>query len=100
MHKYHYSLILALQDVYPDIGLDSNRFSKKPGMSTSPSPYQFTYLLFYFVSFHISGNYWNNDDNKREFFKQFAAKRGFDPLIATNWYSVPLRLLITSDKVC
>jgi len=30
-------------------------------------------------------------NNLREYFDNFAKQRGFDPLVAENWYSVPFR---------
>ena len=35
----------------------------------------------------ISENYWRNRANKRKYFLNFARAKGFDPLIASNWYS-------------
>eukprot|EP00026_Physarum_polycephalum_P000368 Phypoly_transcript_00368.p1 GENE.Phypoly_transcript_00368~~Phypoly_transcript_00368.p1 ORF type:complete len:1106 (+),score=136.69 Phypoly_transcript_00368:1680-4997(+) len=32
--------------------------------------------------------YWRNAGTRRKFFERFAAKNGFDPLIATNWYNL------------
>ena len=31
--------------------------------------------------------YWSNMNNRRGVFEQIAAKFGFDPLVASNWYS-------------
>lgn len=36
----------------------------------------------------IVGDYWANARNRRHFFERFAADKGFDPLIAQNWYSI------------
>lgn len=35
-----------------------------------------------------AASYWDDETNRREFFKSFASKEGFDPLIAKNWYQV------------
>lgn len=42
----------------------------------------------------IPGKYWNNAQNRRKFFDDFAAKRGFDALIAENWYPIQQKDII------
>jgi hypothetical protein len=42
--------------------------------------------------------YWNVQDNRRNYFNDYARKIGFDPLIPTNWYSVSAHSIL-SEKV-
>lgn len=39
------------------------------------------------VYLRIAGNYWKDRNNRREFFVNFAKQKGFDALIASNWFS-------------
>jgi len=58
------SAIKALSDLYPDISLNPEKFSVIPR------------------------NYWNNIDNQRGFFTNFARENKFDPTDPNNWYSI------------
>eukprot|EP00026_Physarum_polycephalum_P001103 Phypoly_transcript_01104.p1 GENE.Phypoly_transcript_01104~~Phypoly_transcript_01104.p1 ORF type:complete len:992 (-),score=189.41 Phypoly_transcript_01104:668-3643(-) len=64
LHLYNFSYITALLDVYPDIGLHQMGFPVKPQ------------------------KYWKHTSNMRNFCDAYAAKKGFDPLQAINWYLV------------
>lgn len=35
----------------------------------------------------FTGSYWNNEQNRKSFFCDYAASRGFDPLVSNNWYT-------------
>eukprot|EP00026_Physarum_polycephalum_P002189 Phypoly_transcript_02194.p1 GENE.Phypoly_transcript_02194~~Phypoly_transcript_02194.p1 ORF type:complete len:921 (+),score=154.23 Phypoly_transcript_02194:106-2868(+) len=62
---YHnFSLKRALQWVYPDIGLDPSLFQQKNRKS------------------------WQDEGKRKAFFDDLAKARGFDPLIAENWYTL------------
>eukprot|EP00026_Physarum_polycephalum_P001465 Phypoly_transcript_01467.p1 GENE.Phypoly_transcript_01467~~Phypoly_transcript_01467.p1 ORF type:complete len:1055 (+),score=143.84 Phypoly_transcript_01467:198-3362(+) len=61
---YGGSLVQALKQLFPAIGLDAGKFGTKPK------------------------NYWNETRNRRKFFEQFALTNKFDPLVPTNWYSM------------
>jgi hypothetical protein len=37
--------------------------------------------------------------NRQHFFEEFAEKKGFNPLVAENWYSIPFRE-IAAHQVC
>lgn len=37
------------------------------------------------MSLSLIGNFWASKDNRKLFFDDFAASRGFDPLIPDNW---------------
>eukprot|EP00026_Physarum_polycephalum_P001929 Phypoly_transcript_01932.p1 GENE.Phypoly_transcript_01932~~Phypoly_transcript_01932.p1 ORF type:complete len:927 (+),score=132.48 Phypoly_transcript_01932:220-3000(+) len=67
---YHGSLVRALQDQYPNIGLEAHRFSKCPQ------------------------SYWDQLSNRRKFLNLFARKMKFDPLMHDNWYSYSYRHII------
>lgn len=54
----------AIQNAFPEIGIQSARFSDYP--------YRF-YL---------------NSNNRKKFFLEFARYHNFDPLVASNWYSI------------
>ena len=43
--------------------------------------------------------FWGNPSNRRRYFERFAEERGFDPLIAENWYSVHLGEIEAFEKV-
>lgn len=40
-------------------------------------------------------SYWENIDNQRKFLENFANKNNFDPMIASNWYSVTSNVLLS-----
>eukprot|EP00026_Physarum_polycephalum_P000662 Phypoly_transcript_00663.p1 GENE.Phypoly_transcript_00663~~Phypoly_transcript_00663.p1 ORF type:complete len:1097 (+),score=133.55 Phypoly_transcript_00663:927-4217(+) len=61
---YNGSYVTAVTSIYPDIGIDRNKFSTLPS------------------------NYWRDPMNRRNFFDALAKKHGFDPLIRENWYKV------------
>jgi hypothetical protein len=48
--------------------------------------------------FFTSGNYWQDATHRREFFDKLASKKGFDPLIPDNWYSLSKETII-NEKV-
>eukprot|EP00026_Physarum_polycephalum_P000635 Phypoly_transcript_00636.p1 GENE.Phypoly_transcript_00636~~Phypoly_transcript_00636.p1 ORF type:complete len:901 (-),score=99.66 Phypoly_transcript_00636:59-2761(-) len=61
---YRGSISEALLTIFPEIGLESGKFTYKPR------------------------NFWKERNNHKEFFEEFARERGFDSLLASNWYSV------------
>ncbi len=42
-------------------------------------------LLHVYLPFVFTDKYWRNSHNRRRFFIEFAAQKGFDPLVAANW---------------
>eukprot|EP00026_Physarum_polycephalum_P001914 Phypoly_transcript_01917.p1 GENE.Phypoly_transcript_01917~~Phypoly_transcript_01917.p1 ORF type:complete len:811 (+),score=69.95 Phypoly_transcript_01917:211-2643(+) len=68
------SVSKALVDLFPDIGLDRNRFSFRQ-------------------------NAWNNMEARRNFFEEYALKVGFDPLNADNWYTQPINKIMATKWV-
>ena len=58
------SFIDALITSFPELSFDKSKFLKAPG------------------------HYWKNTQNIKAWFDDFAKTKGFDPLIADNWYHV------------
>eukprot|EP00026_Physarum_polycephalum_P002338 Phypoly_transcript_02344.p1 GENE.Phypoly_transcript_02344~~Phypoly_transcript_02344.p1 ORF type:complete len:892 (+),score=111.01 Phypoly_transcript_02344:67-2742(+) len=61
---YNNSLISALQDLFPDIGIDESKFS------------------------FLQKNFWKNMQNRRKFFETIAHDKGFDSSSPSNWYAL------------
>ncbi len=40
------------------------------------------------LPFVFTGKYWKDTHNRRKFFIEFAAQKGFDPLVAENWNNI------------
>lgn len=78
----------ALLDVFPDIGLDEQKFRVKNSMSKGV----------FAIPYSFEGSYWNNRENRKHFFDLFAENRNFDPLVAGNWYKIS-KLAITKEQV-
>lgn len=64
---YRGSFVAALIESYPTIALDPHLF------------------------YHKSSRYWDNTLNRKRFFDDIAAEKGFDPLVAQNWSAVKYR---------
>eukprot|EP00026_Physarum_polycephalum_P001959 Phypoly_transcript_01963.p1 GENE.Phypoly_transcript_01963~~Phypoly_transcript_01963.p1 ORF type:complete len:985 (-),score=156.37 Phypoly_transcript_01963:23-2977(-) len=58
----------ALAHLFPDLKLDVSKFTKE--------------------------NYYENEENQREFFIDIAKEMGFDPKIPENWYPLSLELVL------
>eukprot|EP00026_Physarum_polycephalum_P008209 Phypoly_transcript_08288.p1 GENE.Phypoly_transcript_08288~~Phypoly_transcript_08288.p1 ORF type:complete len:377 (+),score=65.39 Phypoly_transcript_08288:81-1133(+) len=63
LYAHGHSVSRALMHLFPDVKWDIAKFRRKR-------------------------NHWENEANRREFFVDFAATKGFDPLKAENWYKV------------
>eukprot|EP00026_Physarum_polycephalum_P001524 Phypoly_transcript_01526.p1 GENE.Phypoly_transcript_01526~~Phypoly_transcript_01526.p1 ORF type:complete len:780 (-),score=98.01 Phypoly_transcript_01526:986-3034(-) len=72
MHHHNRSLAQALNDLFPEIGIEKSKFA-----------------------FHAS---WKKKEMRRKFFEDYAKKHGFNPLIPSQWYSHPVENLL-SEKV-
>jgi hypothetical protein len=59
LKHYAYSHRNALAEVYPDIGLDKNKFMQ-----------------------------WDKISTRRAFFDKIAKEKGFNPLVAENWFKI------------
>jgi len=58
-------MIQTLTAAYPNMALEVNKFQ------------------------HTPRNYWKSIENQKQYFDQFALDNGFNPLILSNWTSVP-----------
>lgn len=47
---------------------------------------------------HVEG-YWDEFENRKQFFDSYAAERKFDPLIPENWYKITSEELMQATKV-
>eukprot|EP00026_Physarum_polycephalum_P001152 Phypoly_transcript_01153.p1 GENE.Phypoly_transcript_01153~~Phypoly_transcript_01153.p1 ORF type:complete len:800 (+),score=123.64 Phypoly_transcript_01153:87-2486(+) len=63
LNFYGGSMVKALLTLYPDIGLEKRQFA-------------------------TTRNFWQDPNHRRQFFDKLAEKKGFDPLIPDNWYSL------------
>jgi len=61
---YNWNFVKAVTTLFPDIGFDRAKFPEQPK------------------------GYWKDEGNRKNFFYHLAKQRGFDPLIATSWYSI------------
>eukprot|EP00026_Physarum_polycephalum_P000830 Phypoly_transcript_00831.p1 GENE.Phypoly_transcript_00831~~Phypoly_transcript_00831.p1 ORF type:complete len:1315 (+),score=159.79 Phypoly_transcript_00831:513-3947(+) len=65
--RYGGSFPKALLHLFPNIGLQRTKFAMR------------------------SLKFWRDGDNKRQFFKNIANLKGFNPLVAENWYIITLQ---------
>lgn len=42
----------------------------------------------------------NESENIRKFFDKYAFDRNFDPLVADNWYTMPIEDVVREENVC
>lgn len=78
IHMYGDSLKEALKATFPELNFD---FKGIPCAHTARGDN-------HDYSEHKPRGYWNNIENRRRFFQEFAAERGFDPLQAENWATI------------
>ena len=93
---YGGSYITALLDLFPDIGLQPNKFKSAPSMAgwrkrEGEMGERDTNEM-------IIENYWEDQDNAKRFFDDFAKSRGFDPLNPERWYGF-IKSDIRNEKV-
>lgn len=69
-------------DLFPEISLDKGQLPVAPRMS-------YSYLLSAKLGL---GNFWEDMQNRKKLFLNYAAEQGFDPLVANNW------LLVSADN--
>lgn len=67
--RYHGTYSKALQELYPEISFNMDRFKKS--------------------------EHWTFAKNRRRFFDEFAAENGFDPLIAEYWYKISRKAILS-----
>eukprot|EP00026_Physarum_polycephalum_P002322 Phypoly_transcript_02328.p1 GENE.Phypoly_transcript_02328~~Phypoly_transcript_02328.p1 ORF type:complete len:917 (+),score=144.55 Phypoly_transcript_02328:40-2790(+) len=68
MDYYGGSFVKAIETIYPDIGFDPSKAYRKR----------------YF---------WVSQENRTQFFNDYAREKGFDPLVPENWYNDPCQFL-------
>lgn len=83
------SMIKALIHLFPDVPLERSKFA----ILSSISP-----LLIFPINAFTTEKYWNDVDNRKAFFLEFAKKCKFDALVAENWYKIS-RVSIAEAKV-
>ena len=81
----------ALSQLYPKLDWDMASFSYLPSMFSAD-------IIFLHIHYHISGSHWDSIVNRRHFFTNMAERMHFDPLVADNWYSIPMSV-VKSFKV-
>lgn len=87
MQHYGSSYIKGLITLFPNIGLDESKFAIKRSMI-----YCFLFLFFFFYQLIllivILGFFWNDVNNRRDFFIKIASKNHLDPLSPETWYNI------------
>lgn len=86
--SYHgHSIYKTLNDLFPDVNFDKKRL---PAYKST-----FPFLLLLIIAFLIWFlDEWNNADNRRMFFDQFAKEKGFSSLNAHHWYNISKKSLL------
>lgn len=79
---YGGSVISALQQIYPNATIDPMKFKR------APSTFSFPTFFFFCIHYINSGNHWQDLNNRRLFFIDFATSMGLDPLQASQWEQV------------
>lgn len=98
LEYYGGSVVQALLSLFPNIGLNEERFVITSSTLFSTFTFHF-FLSFYLFILHChAGKYWTQEKNRRKFFDEYAHKYDFDPLNHNNWYHV-LRSSILAEKV-
>ena len=72
------SFIDALVASFPELSFDKSKFLTVPRMFT-----QLNTLIHLTIN---KGYHWSNTQNIKAWFDDFARTKGFNPLIAANWY--------------
>ena len=92
--------------LYPNVGFDKTKFYILPGIFSSIFSFlfvsfcSFCSILFLFVNIiYVAAKYWQEGRSIKKFFDEFAQKKGFDPLIAKNWYLVSVAEILAAHKV-
>ena len=78
MYYYNNNVVKALINLFPNIGLERDKFCYMPRMnpSTSLNPLIF-FISFYIFCFVVS--YWQSKSNRRAYLAVFAAEHALDP---------------------
>lgn len=79
----------TLASLYPDIGINRAKFKTLP----SNIIIIILYIIFMCVTC-FAGNHFQDLNNRKVIFDDFAKEYGFDPLLAENWYKIKKRQFI------
>lgn len=83
MSYYQDNRTAALTQLFPELEFDETKFVNLWSM---PIYYYFVIVIKSLT--HYSENYYADAVNRKKIFDKFAKSRGFDPLVAENWYSI------------
>jgi hypothetical protein len=89
---YKHNFTDSLMAVFPNIGLERSRMPSDDKLIWQPSMLKYAQnhiILIYFIL--IPENNWLDPDNQRNVFVKFATQKGFDPLVAENWYDITFK---------
>lgn len=80
MRHHKSSIAHALQQLYPEVRFDMDKFENAS-------------CIFYYLSLSktielCSDSSWDDSETRRNFFIDFAITRGFDYQHASNWYAI------------
>ena len=92
LEYYGDSVVQALLDIYPKIGLHEDKFLITNSIYLMLLLFQLIFNLFF------TDQYWKQETNQRNFFDKFALKHDLEPLLANTWYSIS-RSSIVAEKV-
>lgn len=84
---YSGSLVRALDRLFPAIHIDKFKF---PMPRTLFYFIKSVFALLIYILILFAGHYWQNIDNQKKLFFDFANAHNFNPLLPNNWYSQPL----------
>jgi hypothetical protein len=88
--SYHdNSLIKALQDLFPDIGLKKEKLSKL----CMPLYSRCTFYSYLYLKNNAAR--WNDPQQRRKLFDKYAHENGFDPLHPESWYLQPKKRILS-----
>lgn len=96
LERFKGSMVKALIHSFPDLHLDPSLFDTISSIFSNS--FNTMLLLLTLIYYYVKEKYWNNVDNRKKFFIDYAARNHFDPLVANNWYNVP-RDDIIAEKV-
>ena len=104
LKHFRNSHVNALLELFPEIGLEVNKFVGVPSkynslFSSFSLLFSSSLLRFLFVNSPLRlGHYWADLKNRRQFLMDVAKRERFDPKVASNWYKLTLNNFL-SHKV-
>lgn len=88
MAHHNWSVVKALIDLFPNIGLDHSKFGNIQSMFSFNTPINDVTDL-------NMAEFWATTENRRKLFENYAKEQGFDPLIPKNWHNININSLLT-----